>query len=412
MDSELTSLPEIPKVVANDNTPSLPVKPPGKPLFVNPPSLINELYPPCTEVISDGGPLENVERVLLSSETTEGLTQVITSQWLELCYREKSCPLSVWQWLYQIMCRSCDQELSYGAYTNLTKLVSIAKSRGDLGSVYCPSLSDISDTLKCLGADERSLNNDSRKDDDNVFTPPQSVLSNLSHLILYLRACVEAHPKQYTVSELQRLVVLMANIALDTHVCQELMGHDVTLCIGALIEAIPSSDWACSKEQLSYDMAALCQHHHNNLYISRLVTGMNQRLSELQISSCRKSIELLLQDKLPSTAGLSNSEFAKKVLVYYYRMKSPSYDYDMCYKMYSILAMMAIFLNRCHVVWTSSSSEREFALLLGAVSDKVRDHPNHPERGAVKDLLIRMKMEFEFDGQTTNKQTDIRDCFQ
>ena len=79
----------------------------------------------------------------------------------------------------------------------------------------------------------------------------------------------------------------------------------------------------------------------------------------------------------------------------------------MCYKMYSILALLSLFLNLSQLVWTDAQSAREFSQLLGALSDKVHDLSSHPERGMVKDMLIQMKLEFEGKKKVIKKQTDL-----
>lgn len=404
-DAEMPSFSELPKQEVIDNTPPLPTRPPGKPLFVKQPSLFNELYPPFAELTPQGSVFDAVEQNLLNQHESDALSKVVCSQWLSLCYQTKPCPSTVWQWLFQIMCRSCDLNIVHGAYVNLVDLVKSAKLRNDLSSIYYPSLDDVLDAFVCLGMEKNSLSIESPPEVDDVFTSPKPPIGNLSRLLNYIKLCAQIVPHTYTVQDLESLVVLLANVSLDTHVCQELIGSDFTTCLNFLVAAIPESDWACSVDRLGNQLSRLSPHHHNKLYLSRLITGMTQRLSELQLILCRKNIELLL----PVSSSLPDSSFATNVLKYYYKLKSSDYSYEMCYSMYSVLTMLSLFLNKSRVVWPDAVSEREFALVLGVLSDKLQDHYEHPERGLVKDLVIRMKVDYEV--KKTMKQSDIKDYF-
>ena len=408
-DTEMPSLSELPKQEAIDNAPPLPARPPGKPLFTKQPSLINELYPPFAELSPQGTVFDGVEKILLNQYESEALSQVICSQWLSLCYQTKPCPMTVWQWLFQIMCRSCDLNLVHGAYVNLVDLVKTAKLRKDISSIYCPSFAEVMDILVSLGMDKNYLPNESSPEIDEVFTSPQPPIGNLSRLLQYLKLCAQIAPHKYSVQDLECLVVLLANVSLDAHVCQELISRDFTSCLNCLVAAISASDWACSVDRLGTQLSRLSPHHHNKLYLTGLVTGMTQRLSELQMNLCRKNIELLLEDKVPGSSSLPDCSFSTKVLKYYFKLKSSDYNYEMCYSMHSVLTMLSLFLNKTRVVWPDQASEREFGLVLGALSDKLQDHYEHPERGAVKDLVIRMKVDYEV--KKTKKQRDIKDYF-
>lgn len=404
------SFSDLPKMEIADNTPSLPLNPPGKTLFVNLPSLIEELYPPCYEKDHQEGPLEGLKQLLLTQDSPKSLSHLLTSNLLGLCYHGKACPLSVWQWLFQIMCLSCDQELSLGAHSNLLDLVRRMKEIDHIGSIFCPSMAEIVNILVSLGIDRERLTKADTKpqeENDEVFTPPESIYGNFSRLLSYLKLCVEVCPQNYTVPEVEDLIMLVANLALDTNIQNEVLPRGITLCLNALLMAVPQLDWACSESRLVAKFPSISQHHHDLLYMVRLITGTSERLPKLQVLLCRSCITALLKDKLSFTHKLSDSEFAKKVLVYYYQLERSTFDYEMCYKTYSILAMLGLFLNRSIVHWRDQKSEREFSQLLGVLSDKIRDDSKHPEKGAVKDMLIRLKLEFE--GQKSiMRQTQIK----
>lgn len=392
-----------------DNTPPLPAKPPGKPLFINQPSLFSELYPPFAKQSPTGSVFDAVEATLLNEDEPKALEQVITSRWLRLCYKRKPCPLSVWQWLFQVMSRSDKPSLVKAAYSTLLDLVTIAETQGTILSVYCPSHAELMDTLVNLGMDKEYLSNDGMSVSDEVFSPAQLPVSNLSHFLKFLKVCVQV-PSRYTVQELQLLIVLMVRISLDPYCCQALVSQDVASCFNSLVSAVPAPDWTCLVEPLTDQLAKVSPHHHNKLYVVRLITGVTERLFDLQINTCRKSIELLLERELPGCQSAPDRIFVTNILKYYLRQRFSSYSYEEYYRMHSVLTLVSLFLNNStgSLVWPDSTSEREFARMLGDLSDKVNDHSEHSERGVVKDLAIHMKVDFEVR-KTRKRQKSIDD---
>ena len=90
----------------------------------------------------------------MMQQDPEVLKQLICDRWFLLCYRQEPCPTSIWKWLFQIMCLSCDQYISERVYFNLRTLVDWSI---DKGNVYVPSVSTVMDALVNLGGDKDLL---------------------------------------------------------------------------------------------------------------------------------------------------------------------------------------------------------------------------------------------------------------
>lgn len=54
----------------------------------------------------------------MMQQNPQVLSQLIRECWFLLCYRLKPRPNVIWEWLFQIMCLSCDQCLIERAYFN------------------------------------------------------------------------------------------------------------------------------------------------------------------------------------------------------------------------------------------------------------------------------------------------------
>ena len=408
---------------AQPEAPPLPSLPPGKKIFTKVPSFITELYPPGLEIDTTGmfsGTQRNLLQITAGPET---LKEAVLGGWIKLCFWNSPCPQPVWQWLFQMMCRSEDAVLSNGAFKSLTTLLQLALSRNDPASIHPPSMADIVEVLVCMGADQSRLVSSTTgaermevDENEDVF-PPRVPTRSLSHLLKYLTPCIRAIPGCYTLEELEELVILMLNIALDPQLLGQPIENDIMQCIGIAFAVIPEENWMKAAKRLVYQILAIADHHHNQLYIAYLISGTSktERQQFLQKLYCRESITQRLglietKQMLPvevkteetttenesvrmSASQLDDSDcqFAQKVISHYNCMSSLQYDY---YCMYSVLTMLSRFMDPTDMKWPSQEKRKEFSRLLGCLSsNKIHDHPSHPERGPVKDLVIRMKLE-------------------
>ena len=426
--------------------PALPMLPPGKIIFTNSPLLITELYPPGLEVDEkvEQNMFSGLERNLMQdSASPEALKEAISGGWIRLCYQNRPCPQAVWQWLFQIMCRSSDDMLSNGAFRSLTALLQIALRRNDRATVHTPSLADIVDVLVCMGADQNRLFSSGLctgemevevDESDDVFQP-KIPTRNLSHFLKYFTTYTRMLPGCYTLEELENLVILLLNVALDPQLCGQLIETNIVQCIGVALAAIPEESWMKTAKRILSRALALSDHHHNQLHIAYLISGTSETEHQrfLQKLFCRESIAQITGLKpevqssrvkteatngdLPTTENRTATEFstqlddsdclfAQEVIVHYYRTPSEQYDY---YCMYSVLRMLSMFMLPAEMKWPSQEKQKVFEHLLGSLSsEKIRENLRHPERGPVKDLVIRMKLEVNRQKVTGQmKQTDL-----
>lgn len=388
----------------------LPRNPPGRTFFIKPADFLIELYPPCYGADPTNNPpsmFSNVEDNLLVQQDPVVLRNIICSGWVTICYLHKPCPPSVWQWLFQIMCRSHDQEISLGAFKSLTSLVQIAQQRQDAASIQIPSVSDISDILIILGADPSPITGSHCEpmEDDAVFEIA-SPLHNISHMLQFLVMCVKSvRDLCYSVQDIEKLIVLLVYLSLDHHICGEPVQCQVSLCIAALVAAVPDDQWAGLSVRLISRLAMLFEHHHNKLYITYLITGTSQRLHLLQKELCRKSLEQLTELEEPKPGG--DGELIRHVVEHFLKQQRSDLFEDY-YTMFSAFSLVALLMHPSEMLWTSAQEKKELSILLGNLSStRLRDNPDHPERSVVKDLVIRLMLEVKSQKEKTAKQQDL-----
>lgn len=286
--------------------PPLPTKPPGKPILVNPPSLITELYPPGLDV-QDSGLFSQLERNLMQ-ESPEALREIICGDWLKLMYQHKPCPPSIWQWLFQIMSRSSDPTLSSMAFKSLTELLQAAVRQNGLTSVRPPTLEDILDVVVCLGAVESRLLSraDSMDVDatDDVFEPERVTMRNIASMVRFITVYLRLLPSWHSAKELESLVTLLLNLSLDPSLCGQVLEKDISQCIGAALSAIPEESWMKCANRLNLQAVRVSEHHHNRLHIAYLISGASERQRFLQKMFCH--------DAIVNTLGLKRAESNKE----------------------------------------------------------------------------------------------------
>ena len=392
----------------------LPRKPPGQNFFINPPNFITELYPPGymyeEDPTNQASTFANVEDHLLTQQDPSVLKMIICSEWLKLCYLHKSCPLLIWQWLFQIMCRSHDQELSRGAFRSLTSLIHVAKLRQDVSSILVPPLSDITDILVHLGAHPSSVKAGSHCDpmeEDSVFKF-SSPMQNLSHMLQYVVMCLKCcHKECYSVQDIETLIVLLVRISLDHHVCGEPIEFQVSLCIAALVAAVSETQWCPLLVRLVGKITTLSDHHHDKLHVMYLMSGTSQRLHLLQRELCRKSLEQLTEAE-DSQAAASSVRGLVRHVVEYFLSRQRSECFEDYYIMFSVFSMVALCIHPSVMEWPSNQEKMELSILLGTLcSKKIRDNPDHPERSIVKDLVIRLMLEVKSQKDKTMRQASL-----
>ncbi len=431
------------------NTPPLPVKPPGRRVFVNPAVTITELYPPGVE-IAEEGPFAKLEGNL-AEYNPDALREMVCGRWLSLCYQHKPCPHAIRQWLLQLMCLASDEEVSIGAFRSLVSLLQMSALMGKQEVPQAPSLDEIIGVLVSLGAEvscllpqkEAVITPQDTDGNDDVFSGPDPPLRKLSRLINYLTAFARAVPGCYTTGELEKLVVMLLSLSLDPTVCGQLIETNIRQCIGVLVAAFPEDGWRDAASRLTQQVLRVSSHHHCRLHMATMFTDLSPRLTQLQERICKASVlqELELSRgedvvegergeggkassenevqlvKSKSQSVNERDQFARKrsfferVIQHYSNLKQEDIDSHM-YSMYSVFLFLSMLIHPSEAQWSSNQERKDFEAMLGQlISAKLRDNAFRPERGPVKDLLIRMKLEVSSQRVQGPKQVSIFTMF-
>lgn len=376
-----------------------PLFAPGYPVLVHTPHLITELCPPgYHQGKEEGG---GQERAKMMQQNPEVLKHLICERWFLLSYKQAPCPTSIWIWLFQIMCLSCDQYISDRVYFNLRTLVDWST---DKDNVYVPCVSTVMDTLVKLGANKDLLEGRQRLEEgkdsepspmkDSVFrTPPPAanVLVNLSNLFRYISVAVGTNQTALNCEDLQQLIAVLAIISLDCSVTKDptVLGF-ISQCISSLVMAIPEPSWPAALIAISAHMVQLSPHHHNLLHLAKLVTPSSARMTELRVAVCRVGIwKLVFPDE--TYRHMTDWSFAWKIVEHYYCVPVAKYNY---FHMYSVATMLGHFMDLSPMQWPSLGKKTDFKTMLKKVATvKIRDIAESSERAPVKDLFISMSLE-------------------
>lgn len=371
-----------------------PLDPPGMTILCHHPKLITEIYPPGYFEVDENGPFSSMESTLMQQENPEVLSQIIRGKWLVFCYRAKSCPLNLWQWLFQIMCLCADENLASAAYSNLTSLIQVA---GEGHTVYIPSPQDVENVLVELGFDKDRLSGltvGESKETGEVHAPPvPSLTTSLSNLLNYLSLVLEKDSSALSYDDLYHLISIMAVLSLDSLVTKDpYLRKPLTCLLSSILAAFPESQWASTCSTLSsYLLLLSSSHHHNILYMSQLFMAHSLRQRLFQRQLCRKGLwKIVFPSKDEATLGeLPDWALAWRVVEHYRNQPASKFEY---YGMYSVMCLVRQLT--VGLEWPSATKKRDFKEMLGVLgSTKIKDHPERRERAPVKDLIISMSLE-------------------
>lgn len=400
-----------------------PLSAPGCPIFVHPPELISELYPPGYHKVEEEGPIADLEKNLMQQMNPHVLHQLICERWFLLTYRAKPCPTCIWEWLFQIMCLSCDQQLAQMAFINLKTLVEWAH---ESSMIHVPKPCTVVEVMVSLGADRDQLEaktvdhvttTEPRTVDHVTTTEPSDdvfpssfmevVCSRLSNLCRYISLVVSANPSSLPPDQIHHLFFMFSKVSLD---CSLTKGPPVLTsiaeCLSSLVSAIPELSWTDSLSVLSTQLTDLSAHHHNLLHLNKMVSPVSPRMRQLLKIVCKMSIwKLLFPGTIPSPKERVDRSFAWKIIRHYYTTPSSQFEY---YSMYSVMCLFSNFMNMSVFEWPSEQMKREFKSMLSTLgSVKIKDTVDNIERAPVKDVFIRMSLEIATQKSRDSKQTNL-----
>lgn len=431
---------------------------PGKAIFIHPPYLITELYPPGI-VVQDSGLLGDI----LTNGSVEDLKSVLCGQLLPLAYVGKPCPVELSQWLFQLMGCSSDHEISSAALRSLVGLLQYAR-RQEKVFFSLPSVDEVTDVLVSLGADREKLRpliigRDQvqampvdQKREASFAHPPST---NLLNVISYLSACIQMFPN-YTVQQLEDLVLILSSLSLDHH-CRHLLKLNLKTCIHYILAAYPESVWPKAVKRLSPQLCCLSQHHQDRLLLARLISGSMPRERYLVKDFCQQCLTQMVEPsstRLPAETFLTNTDenysseeknkdmhaindttsnscdgelpttssevmktqshlhsdpmevpdymfFTKVLKSYQKEVHGETTNEEYC-KMHSLLHLLQLYAPVSDLTFPSEPVKQEFIDMLGTLRANIKDDIMRPITSTVKDILIRMKLELE--SQTVGRE--------
>ena len=438
-------------------------KNPGRSVFVREPSLIVEVYPPGIAV-GDRGLLGG----LLVGGSGEDLKHIICGVMLPLSYVGRPCPVELTQWLFQLMACSQDRQVSSGALRSLMEL--LGQSLGQKMSFSAPTLAEIIDVLVTLGAEREKLHPPTSASGTKVHTLPldreavklSNVVgppsTNLLNLTTYVSACVRALAASYSIQHLEELALVLCSLSLDRH-SQLFLRRNLQTCLRHVLAAYPEMVWPKAVARLSPQLVCLSPDHHHHVLLARLLRGTTARELCLLRDFCRLCLVEMVNLPNSHPASLENSgaqehkrdysltggnsplggeltqskskgkstrprstdsvksrepevndhsgTFGAVVLQSYLRAMPQKMSPADFHKLHALLQL----LNLHGLTFHSQSEKQRFLRVLGTLRSSIRDDPAHPISSQVKDLLIRLSVEMEAQGNRRGGSSTQLDLF-
>lgn len=413
--------------------PDIAVNPPGIPLFVHPPSLMETLVSPAVT----GRDLPSLQVTLFHTNPT-ALREAVVGGWLSLLYCSKPCPMEVMDWLLEVTCLSPDFTLRESAFQSFWSLLpGVLQSQGKQQNPL--SLERIFSVLVKLGADREKVESAAHLIDgpDGVSQQmyPQDSVPVLCGTIrtitcLLIRACTVSM-NLYSFDVVQKLVWLLLKVSLDPVVCGHGLNLEISKCLNSLVLSLSEDNRQVLRHKLAGSAPLLFPHHHNQLHVAETFSYSFPDLRPFQRLLLRSFLQAAIAsgaqgvarldemmddspypqsnseaDKPPSDTLISDSDLALQVMVHYCRIPVGEIDY---HQLHSIGLMLSIFLQSPEMHWSDAHTKEQFhGALSHLCSVRIKDSISAPVRGPVKDLLIRLRMELQSQNESGNlRQRDL-----
>ena len=424
-------VPVVMKEGDNSSEPDIAVTPPGMPLFVNAPQLMENLAPPT--LIHEGS-LPPLQAALFQSNPT-ALHEAVVGEWLSLLYCSKPCPVEIMDWLLEVACLSPDSTLRESAFQSFRSLlprVLQSQQRQQHPLTHQRILS----VLVKLGADYEKLNSftcfaEGLSGISQPVYPDATVtiLCDCIHKItcLMVQGCTITQ-NLYSLNDVQELVKLLLMVSLDPVVCSHGLNFEISTCLNSLLVSLSEDDQRPLRHKLAASAPLLFSHHHDQLHVVECFSYCFPDLRPIQRLLLRSFLQAAVSSgaqeqpgadevmdecpypqsshEPPSDTAVTDSELAINVMVYYSHLPLEEVNY---YQLHSVGTMLSIFLLSPEMTWSDAQSKQKFLGLLSHLcSVRIKDSISAPVRGPVKDLLIRLRMELQSQNESGNlKQRDL-----
>lgn len=401
----------------------LPVRPPGLHLLVHPPVLLRTLKPPRERLSKSEYRTWNPPTTRDGEQSAECsgkgtdwtlsddpqfLYHLICNHWFTMEYASKPCPPHIWNWLFEISCKSCDTSIGE---VSLATLISLLRVAGETDHkswhVLVLNPSHIIEVLVALGADRGKLQVDSLVKGQVRQNAPseqsgklsEAVEVGLKHLFTYLDKSILCRPQRMTREDLLHTVVLTVTVALDSHLLQlndSGLTRAISNALSSLLDCVPDDAWPEWHVRAASKLQPLSSHHHDCLHICGIILSSSRRSEELKRLVIRQQLISVL---FPGNVAGSTIDLIKDwklawSLVKFYNDKPLSaFEY---YSMYSCVCLLGmLFALSVENDWPPKEEAEVKTMLSNLGLVRIKDNVDHVERFPVKDFFIYLWSEMD-----------------
>ncbi|XP_076460450.1 SMC5-SMC6 complex localization factor protein 2-like isoform X2 [Babylonia areolata] len=360
-------------------------------------------------------------RRLFDDYQPASLMDILSSDIISLTYHSLPCKPQIQRWLFFIMSvhssvmevRKCVDQLHQVLQWQM----------GDVHQTptWTPPLLDLFRVFVNWGADLKDLVFDSSTIDQHELeqvlplegsvpwpVAPAPCHRNFEAVLKMLVSWLQARPG-YSSQELNQLLLMLCRLSLDHSLCKMYILTELQMCLASILECYQPSEWNSVVPWLCRQLSQLSSHHHNQVYITKLLSSvcprsryLQQRLAYLLLHSA------LTTQPLPDT-HLHQFQLADLVVLI------PEFKQVLHKDSYHVASLVHLLDLSVGPAAHHVSQKKQLFRLLEAVRlivSEIRDSMQRLDCTKVKGMLLHLCLKWDLAVKASNvKQRKIFSCF-
>ncbi|KAL8605985.1 hypothetical protein ACOMHN_067168 [Nucella lapillus] len=349
------------------------------------------------------------------------LMDILSSDIISLTYHSLPCKSEIQRWLFFIMSIHPSVVEVQQCGDQLHQVLQWQMGNQRLKHTWTPPLLDLLRVFVNWGADLKDLVFDTSAIDyhqleENLPLVPSGPAQgapppcsrNFEPVLRMLVSWLQARPG-YSTGELNQLLLMLCRLSLDHSLCKTFILTELQVCLASVLDSYQPSEWNSVVPWLCRKLSALSSHHHNQVYLTQLLSSVCPRSRYLQ----QRLAYLLLHSALTSQhladAHIHRFQLGDLLgLIPELKRKLRTDNYQVA----SLVRLLDLSVGpAAHHL----SQKKQLFQLLEAVRlivSEIRDSMQRLDCTKVKDMLLHLCLKWDLAVKANNiKQRKIFSCF-
>ncbi|XP_074643238.1 SMC5-SMC6 complex localization factor protein 2-like isoform X2 [Tubulanus polymorphus] len=329
------------------------------------------------------------------------LAQYLDGDFILLCIHQLSTPNAFLNWLFQTVSIHEDYNVIRAGFHILYRVLMDDKCKD-----WAPPIKHIAEIFINYGASKESLGlevevldnlglTELRVQSDNQDIDSEEIndfgMENLISVIQIIAYSVQKRSHLYSSDELISLLLIICKVAIDETLTHDVLKYDFQVCLSMIIDAFKPETWSENFVVLVNKLSTLCEHHHNQVHIIRLMPhGKRGYKLQRSVAYCTL-INRMLNIRNPSEGVDVKVSRLHALLA---NLKD-QFDGDY-YRLYSMVQIVDLSVGNETLPPHEKESLYILTDIMRALMSELRDNVHMIDCTKVKDLVVRIISKWTF----------------